>query len=68
MKTSLLVLASGSPRRAELLRQLALPFRVEVPQVPELTVSADHLAPHEICLANAAAKARAVAAAPRCCW
>jgi septum formation protein len=62
MKTSLLVLASGSPRRAELLRQLDLPFRVEVPQVSELTVSADHLAPHEICLANAAAKARAVAA------
>lgn len=61
MKTTPLVLASGSPRRAELLRQLGLPFRVEVSQAPELSASSLHLAPHEICLGNAAAKARAVA-------
>jgi septum formation protein len=58
MKAGPLLLASASPRRVELLRQLEIPFRVEVPRVPE--VMADHLAPHEICLANAAAKARAV--------
>ena len=62
MKATPLVLASGSPRRAGLLRQLGLPFRVVVSRVPEIAVDADHLAPHEICLGNAAAKARAVAA------
>ena len=62
MKAMPFVLASGSPRRSELLRQLGLPFQVQISHVPEITVSAEHLAPHEICLANAAAKARAVAA------
>lgn len=55
-----LILASASPRRVELLRHLGLRFRVLASAVPE--VAADHLAPREICLANAAAKARAVAA------
>jgi septum formation protein len=60
MKAGLLLLASASPRRVELLRQLEIPFRVELPKVTE--VMPEHLAPHEICLANAAAKARSVAA------
>lgn len=59
MKTPLLVLASASPRRAELLRLLDLSVRIEPSAAPE--VSPAHLAPHEICLANAAAKARVVA-------
>lgn len=59
MRAPLLLLASASPRRAELLRQLGLRFRAVTAEVPE--VSPGHLTPHEICLANAAAKARAVA-------
>lgn len=58
MSATSLILASASPRRCELLKQLGLRFRVEVPRVKE--INAEHLAPHEICLANAAAKARAV--------
>jgi septum formation protein len=60
MKAGPLLLASVSPRRVELLRQLEIPFRVEIPEVAE--VMPEHLAPHEICLANAAAKARSVGA------
>jgi septum formation protein len=59
MKVLTLILASASPRRAELLRQVGLKFLVKRPSVPE--INAEHLAPHEICLANAAAKARDVA-------
>lgn len=59
MKKPRLVLASASPRRAELLRQLDIPFLVRTSGAPEIV--ANHLAPHEICLANAAAKARSVA-------
>ncbi|MBL9139532.1 MAG: septum formation protein Maf [Verrucomicrobiales bacterium] len=59
MSAPCLILASASPRRVELLRQLGLRFRVQASAVPE--VAAGHLAPREICLANAAAKARAVA-------
>jgi septum formation protein len=44
-----------------LLRQLDIPFQVEVADVPEYSSNHPHLAPREICLANAAAKARAVA-------
>lgn len=59
MSAPSLILASASPRRVELLQQLGVRFRVKASAVPE--VAADHLAPREICLANAAAKARAVA-------
>lgn len=59
MKTTRLILASASPRRAELLKQLGVRFRVRASEIPEL--AAGHLAPHEICLSNAAAKARMVA-------
>jgi septum formation protein len=58
MNSPVLILASASPRRADLLRQLGLRFRIEPSHIPE--TSAHHLAPHEICLANAAAKARKV--------
>lgn len=57
-----LILASASPRRSDLLRLLDIPFLVEVADVPEFSARHPHLAPREICLANAAAKARAVAA------
>ncbi len=59
MKPLPLILASASPRRSSLLRQLGFPFEVDVPDVVE--IAEGPLAPHEICLANAAAKARAVA-------
>lgn len=54
-----LVLASASPRRAELLRQAGMAFRVEVSGVPE--PAAGHFTPRELCLANASRKANAVA-------
>lgn len=53
------ILASGSPRRSELMRALGLRFRVVVPAVPERAPG--HLVPREICVANATAKAMAVA-------
>ena len=59
MKPPILVLASSSPRRRELLRQLGHTFRIQDSRTAEIV--AEHLAPHEICLVNAAAKARAVA-------
>jgi predicted house-cleaning NTP pyrophosphatase (Maf/HAM1 superfamily) len=54
-----LILASSSPRRAELLRQLNLEFQVLPSDVPE--VEDDHLSPFEVCQLNAHRKARAVA-------
>jgi septum formation protein len=54
-----LILASGSPRRAELLRQLGRSFTVVVSDVPE--VHSGHLTARELCQINAHRKARAVA-------
>lgn len=59
MKLPSLILASASPRRQELLRQIGVEFEVMPAQVteiqhPELTV-------RELCLLNAGRKARAVA-------
>ena len=54
-----LILASASPRRAELLRQLQPDFQV-LPSVAE-EVFDDHLSPQELCQINAHRKARAVA-------
>jgi septum formation protein len=54
-----LVLASASPRRAELLRQMGLDFRILPAHVPE--VQPEHLSPAEVCLINAYRKARSVA-------
>lgn len=54
-----LILASASPRRAELLRQLDTPFRVVPSDAPE--VHEDHLTASELAQLNAFRKARAVA-------
>jgi len=54
-----LILASASPRRAELLRLLELDFEV-LPSTAE-EVSHEHLTPLEVCQLNAHRKARAVA-------
>ncbi len=58
-KSKRLVLASGSPRRAELLRELGLEFHVLPSDAPE--VAHDELSPQELCQLNAHRKARAVA-------
>jgi len=54
-----LILASASPRRADLLRQLKLDFEVIPSDAKE--VFDDHLSPQELCQLNAHRKARAVA-------
>ncbi len=54
-----LILASASPRRAELLRQLKLKFEVDASDATE--VFDEHLSPLELCQLNAHRKARAVA-------
>ncbi|HEX3628386.1 MAG TPA: Maf family protein [Verrucomicrobiae bacterium] len=59
MKLPPLILASASPRRAELLRQLKLEFEVVPSNAKE--VFDDHLSPLELCQLNAHRKARAVA-------
>ena len=60
MKLPPLILASGSPRRRELLEQAGLRFRVEVSQVAELNGA--HMTPRELCRANSFGKAQAIAA------
>ena len=59
MKLPPVILASASPRRAELLRLLELDFKVLPGTVEE--VSHDHLTPLEVCQLNAHRKARAIA-------
>ncbi len=54
-----LILASASPRRAELMRQMGLTFDVWPAAVPE--EQPGHLTPSEMCQINAYRKARAVA-------
>jgi septum formation protein len=54
-----LILASASPRRAELLKLLPVKFQVLPGDVPE--VAHEHLSPLEVCQLNAHRKARAVA-------
>jgi nucleoside triphosphate pyrophosphatase len=54
-----LILASASPRRAELLRQLKLEFEVMSEGV--LEILDENLSPRELCQLNAHRKARAVA-------
>jgi septum formation protein len=54
-----LILASGSPRRKELLRQMAVEFTVVRSKVPEL--EPEHLSPAETAQINAYRKARAAA-------
>jgi nucleoside triphosphate pyrophosphatase len=60
-KPSRIVLASGSPQRKNLLRGLGLDFQV-IPSDVDETTEGD---PREVVLANALAKARAVAARRR---
>jgi septum formation protein len=55
-----LVLASSSPRRADLLASAGITFEVCAPQVHEHIEGS--LPPRDLCLANARLKARAVAA------
>ena len=52
-----LILASRSPRRAELLRRAGFEFIVHDPGIDEI----EDAPPHELCLINAQRKARAVA-------
>ncbi len=59
MKLPPLILASASPRRADLLRQLKLEFEVVPSDAKE--VFDEHLSPLELCQLNAHRKARKVA-------
>ena len=59
MKLPLLILASASPRRADLLKLLKLDFKVVPSDADE--AAHEHLSPLEICQLNAHRKARAVA-------
>jgi septum formation protein len=54
-----ILLASGSPRRRELLKDLGWKFRVAVPQVDESSFPGE--SPEELCLRLAASKAEAAA-------
>jgi len=54
-----LVLASGSPRRRDLLREAGLSFQINSPDVEELKPGAEP--PRQLCLSNAELKANAVA-------
>jgi septum formation protein len=53
-----LILASGSPQRKAILQQLGVDFRVEVPEIDELSEGE----PRRVALENALRKARAVSA------
>ena len=56
-----LILASGSPRRRELLAQLSIPFEVVTSNTPEKSESDSHgLTPSEFCWWNSAKKGFAV--------
>jgi len=59
VKLPLLILASASPRRAELLQQLKLEFEIVPSDATE--VFDEYLSPLELCQLNAHRKARAVA-------
>ncbi len=59
MKLPPLILASASPRRADLLKLLGVKFRIVPGDAEE--VAHEHLSPLEICQLNAHRKARAVA-------
>jgi len=59
MKLPSLILASASPRRSELLRQMGVDFTVIRSEIPE--VAPEHLSPAETAQINAYRKARATA-------
>src|SRR3954471_7309358 len=52
MNARSLILASASPRRSELLRELHVEFQVRPGKAEE--IHPEHLTPHEICQVNAA--------------
>ena len=60
MKLTPLILASASPRRVELLRQIVAAFEV-VPDRRDRTGGCTSCRPYELCQLNAHRKARAVA-------
>jgi len=59
MNAPALILASASPRRVELLRQLVLNFKIVPSELPE--IEHDQLTAHEVAQINAYRKARSVA-------
>jgi len=59
MNVPRLILASASPRRSELLREIGIEFQVLPAHAEE--IHPEHLTPHEICQVNAYRKARSVA-------
>ena len=59
MKLPSLILASASPRRVELLRQIVTAFEIVPSDAAEIVD--EHLSPYELCQLNAHRKARAVA-------
>lgn len=59
MKLPRVILASASPRRSELLKELGVDFEVIPGEAIE--VAPAHLTPHEICQVNAHRKARVIA-------
>ena len=59
MKMPTLILASASPRRSELLREMGVSFMVVRSQIPE--IAPEHLSPVETAEINAYRKARATA-------
>jgi len=61
MKLPRVILASASPRRAELLQQLGFKFEVIPGKAEEIAPA--YLSPHEVCEVNAHRKARVVARA-----
>jgi septum formation protein len=62
MSDAQIILASGSPRRRELLGGMGVTFEVVTAPTPELDgESAPHLAPAELAMENARLKAEAVA-------
>ena len=62
MRLPPLILASASPRRSELLRQMGVEFTVIRSDIPE--VAPEHLSPAETAQINAYRKARATAKNP----
>ena len=59
MKFPAIILASASPRRAQLLRELGVEFRVVASEIPEL--HHEQLTAVEVCQINAYRKARSIA-------
>lgn len=63
-----LILASGSPRRRELLREMGVHFEVVVPPVKEIDPATTKLTPAEFAVANARLKADGGELVLPCFW